>query len=166
MGTDAVFAGRAWQLGIWDTMAPISEHEVGHRCKAVVDNVIARARLADGQQVLDLGTGTGSVALQAAPLVLPGGHVTGIDISTAMLATATQHQASAGITNVSFREGGAKAIPAPDGAFDVVLAWLSLMYVIDRAVAAREIARVLRPEGQLVAAMWGGPEQCDLVRFQ
>src|SRR5262245_51296476 len=40
------------------------------------------------------------------------------------------------------------------------------MYVIDRGAAAREIARVLRPSGRFVAAVWAGPEQCDLVLFQ
>jgi SAM-dependent methyltransferase len=40
------------------------------------------------------------------------------------------------------------------------------MYVLDRAAAAREIARVLRPQGRLVAAVWAGPEQCDIVLFQ
>jgi SAM-dependent methyltransferase len=47
-----------------------------------------------------------------------------------------------------------------------VLASLSLMYVIDRVAAAREIARVLRPGGRFVAAVWAGPEQCDIVAFQ
>ena len=49
---------------------------------------------------------------------------------------------------------------------DAVLASLSLMYVIDRAAAAREIARVLRPGGRFVAAVWGGPEEADIVLFQ
>ena len=47
-----------------------------------------------------------------------------------------------------------------------MLASLSLMYVIDREAAAREIARVLRPNGRLVAAVWAGPDECDIVRFQ
>ena len=64
------------------------------------------------------------------------------------------------------REGRAEALPADDGAFDAVLAGLSLMYAIDRSAAAREIARVLRPGGRLAAAVWAGPEQCDIVRFQ
>ena len=46
------------------------------------------------------------------------------------------------------------------------VASLSLMYVIDRAAAAREIARVLRPGGRFVAAVWAGPEECDIVWFQ
>ena len=49
---------------------------------------------------------------------------------------------------------------------DVLLASLSLMYAIDRAATARECARVLRPGGRFVAAVWAGPEQCDIVRFQ
>lgn len=57
-------------------------------------------------------------------------------------------------------------IPAEDAAFDVVLACLSLMYVVDRAAAAREIARVLRPGGRFVAAVWGAPAECDIVLFQ
>jgi SAM-dependent methyltransferase len=40
------------------------------------------------------------------------------------------------------------------------------MYVIDRDAAAREIARVLRPGGCFVAAVWGGPEAADIVLFQ
>jgi SAM-dependent methyltransferase len=40
------------------------------------------------------------------------------------------------------------------------------MYVIDRKAAAREIARVLRPGGRLVAAVWAAPDACDIVLFQ
>jgi SAM-dependent methyltransferase len=71
-----------------------------------------------------------------------------------------------GLTNVRLCEGRAEPLPAEDAAFDVVLASLSVMYVLDRAAAAREIARVLRPQGRFVAAVWAGPEQCDIVLFQ
>jgi SAM-dependent methyltransferase len=71
-----------------------------------------------------------------------------------------------GWANVTLQEGWAEMMPAADNSFDAVLASLSLMYVIDREAAAREIARVLRPNGRLVAAVWAGPDQCDIVRFQ
>jgi SAM-dependent methyltransferase len=78
-----------------------------------------------------------------------------------------QHQAETlGVRNLHCREGRAEAIPVDDEACDVVLASLSLMYALDRVAAAREIARVLRRGGRLVAAVWAGAEQCDLVRFQ
>ncbi|MAM67005.1 MAG: hypothetical protein CL702_11580 [Chloroflexi bacterium] len=60
--------------------------------------------------------------------------------------------------NVSLREGGAEAIPADDNSFDVVFASLSFMYVVDRAAAVSEFARVLRPGGRLVGSVWTGPE--------
>jgi SAM-dependent methyltransferase len=111
-------------------------------------------------------TGTGSVAIRAASLVGPGGQVSGVDPSPERLALAQQRGIALGLTNCSFREGSGEAIPADDGSVDVLLASLSLMYVIDRTAAAREIARVLRPGGRLAAAVWAGPEQCDIVLFQ
>jgi SAM-dependent methyltransferase len=156
----------AWQVGVWDRMSDIYRREIDRRFTPVVENVIARADLRPGQRVLDLGTGTGAVAERAAALVGPSGEVLGVDISAAMLAQARRRLAARGLDGVVLREGPAEALPAPDGGFDAVLASLSLMYVIDRPAAAREIARVLRPGGRLVAAAWAGPEQCDIVRFQ
>ena len=51
-------------------------------------------------------------------------------------------------------------------AIDTLLASLSLMYVIDRTAAAREIRRVLRPGGRFVAAVWAAAARCDIVLFQ
>jgi SAM-dependent methyltransferase len=158
--------GMMWQRGIWDRYPTIYQREVDQRFVPVVQQVIRRAALSPGQQVLDLGTGTGSVALQAAPLIAPHGEVLAVDLSPAMLAVAQQRAGAMGVGNVRCREGRAEAIPMDDGSVHVVLASLSLMYAIDRAAAAREIARVLRPGGRLVAAVWAGPEQCDIVLFQ
>jgi SAM-dependent methyltransferase len=158
--------GLAWQTGVWDRMSNVYLQEVDKRFVPVVENVIVRAGLQPGQRVLDLGTGTGAVAERAASAVGLGGDVVGVDISTEMLALAQQRLAARGLENVTFREGRAEALPADDASVDAVLASLSLMYVIDRAVAAREIARVLRPGGRLVAAVWAGPDRCDIVRFQ
>ena len=77
--------GLRWQLGVWDRMSPIYLREVDNRFTEVVDGVIRRGALRPGQQVLGLGTGTGSVAVKAASLVRPGGNVTALDISPEML---------------------------------------------------------------------------------
>jgi len=166
METDQEQAALAWQLGVWNRISDIYLREIDQRFTPVVDRVVARASLTAGQHVLDLGTGTGAVAERAAQVVGPQGHVVGVDMSPDMLALAQRRVAAGGLTNVHLREGRAESLPAEDAAFDVVLASLSLMYVLDRAAAAREIARVLRPQGGLVAAVWAGPEQCDIVLFQ
>jgi len=155
-----------WQIGVWDGISEIYPGEIDRRFAPVIDAVMARAGLTIGERVLDLGTGTGAVAQRAAAIVGPGGNVVAMDISPQMLAMARARSAAGGCANVTLQEGRAEAIPADAGSFDVVLASLSLMYVIDREAAAREIARVLRPGGRLVAAVWAGPDECDIVRFQ
>ena len=159
-------AALQWQVGVWDRLSPIYLREVDDRFTEIIDGVIRRAALRPAQQVLDLGTGTGSVAVKAASAIMPGGTVTAVDISPEMLGLARQRAASMSLSNITFLEGRAEEMPAPSGQFDAILASLSLMYVIDRAAAAREIARVLRPGGRLTAAVWSGPEQADIVRLQ
>ena len=156
----------AWQVGVWDRISQMYLGELDRRFLPVVEHVIRRANLSTGNTVLDLGTGTGAVALQAAPLVGPSGRVTGADISTDMLDLARKRAAERGHANLDFQEGGAEVILAEDASFDAVLASLILMYVIDRAAAARECARVLRPGGRFVASVWARPEECDIVLFQ
>lgn len=166
MKSEAEREALAWQTGIWDRISEIYRSEIDRRLAPVVEGVIKRASLKPGEHVLDVGTGTGSAAVRAASLVAPTGRVVGIDISPDMLALAQQGASGLAIENVSFREGPAEAIPADDAEFDVLVASLSFMYVIDRATAARESARVLRPGGRFIAAVWAAPERCDIVLFQ
>ena len=157
---------RAWQVGVWDRISQTYLREIDSRFAPVVEQVIRRAALEPGHRVLDIGTGTGAVALQAAPLVGPAGQVTGTDPSSEMLDLARERAAGPGHANLNFEVGSAEAIQAEDASFDAVLAGLSLMYVVDRAAAARECARVLRPGGRFVAAVWARPEECDIALFQ
>jgi SAM-dependent methyltransferase len=166
MQSEGESTGLAWQIGVWDRMSGIYLREIDQRFAPVVEGVIARAQLAPGERVLDLGTGTGAVAERAAEHVGPEGLVVGVDISADMLHVAQERMKVRGLTQVELREGSAETLPAEAETFDAVLASLSLMYVIDRAAAARELARVLRPGGRLVAAVWAEPEVCDIVLFQ
>ena len=125
--------GLAWQIGVWDRIAPIYVREIDQRFVPVVDQVITRARLQPGQHVLDLGAGTGAVALRAAPAVAPDGRVVAVDLSAEMLELARVQAAQAGHTDIIFKQGRAEEIPAEDQAFDMVLASLIVMYIIDRA---------------------------------
>jgi SAM-dependent methyltransferase len=157
--------GLAWQISVWDRMVPVYVREIDKRFEPIIECVVKRADLKPAQHVLDLGTGTGSVALRAAEAIAPDGRVTAVDISPDMLAIARRRAASAE-ASITFVEGRAEVIPADAESIDAVLASLSLMYVIDRGAAAREIARVLRPGGRLVGAVWAGPERADIVLLQ
>jgi SAM-dependent methyltransferase len=155
-----------WQVGVWDRISQLYLHEIDSRFASVVAGAIRRADLKPGERVLDLGSGTAALAVEAARRVGTTGTVTGVDISPDMLSLAQKRVAASAHTNIELRQGRAEEIPAGDAAYDVVLASLSLMYVIDRATAAREVRRVLRPGGRFIAAVWAAPEQCDIVKFQ
>lgn len=104
---------------------------------------LAAAGLQAGMQVIDVGTGTGLVAREAARLVGPRGSVLGVDPSAAMLANA---RAMPGVRLVL---GRAESIPAADGAADFLSLGYALRHISDLAVAFREFERVLRPGGRL-----------------
>ncbi len=158
--------GLAWQVSVWNQMAPVYQREIDLRFVPVVEGVLARADLRSGQAVVDLGTGTGAVAFAASAQVGASGRVTAVDISPEMLETARAGSVARALTNVDFVEGRGEAIPVPSDSQDAVLASLSLMYVIERAAAAKEVARVLRPGCRFVGAVWAGTEQADIVQFQ
>jgi demethylmenaquinone methyltransferase/2-methoxy-6-polyprenyl-1,4-benzoquinol methylase len=94
-------------------------------------------------QVIDVGTGTGLVAREAARLVGPQGSVLGVDPSAAMLANARA------VAGVRLAVGRAESIPAPDASADFLCLGYALRHISDLSVAFREFARVLRPGGRL-----------------
>ncbi|MFN0146978.1 MAG: class I SAM-dependent methyltransferase [Dehalococcoidia bacterium] len=98
-----------------------------------------------GQRVLDLGTGTGTVARN---LALRGCHVTGLDPSAAMMEQAAQLDAEAGVS-ITYRVAKAEDTGLPAAAFAVVTAG-QCWHWFDRAAAGAEIMRLLVPGGRLV----------------
>lgn len=108
-----------------------------------------------GQRVLDVGCGTGVVARTVAPLVEPGGSVTGLDISPDMLAVAHATATREGV-DVAWRQGPAEEMTFPDGSFDLALSQFALMFFADRDAALREIHRTLIPGGRVALSVWQG----------
>lgn len=115
------------------------------------------ARLTPGECVLDVGCGTGTLALAARERVGPGGQVCGVDPSPEMVARARAKAAKAG-ADVRFEVGGIEALPFPDGSFDAVLSTLMLHHLSEegRRQGIAEVARVLKPGGRLLAVDIGG----------
>jgi SAM-dependent methyltransferase len=155
-----------WQRDVWDTVSKMYVEGVEPRFVPIANGMLRRAGLKAGERVLDLGCGAGALTLRAAELVGPSGRVDAVDISPEMLRVARSRVADAGFSNVHFHHGGAEALPLPQHTADAMLAGMSLMFVLDRAAGAREMARVLRPGGRLVAAFPTGLDTCELVKFQ
>lgn len=105
--------------------------------------------LQPGEHVVDVGCGAGLDSLIAARMVGAEGSVIGVDMTPAMLAKARASATEMGYSQVSFREGFAEALPAPDGWADVVISNGVLNLMPNKAAALAEMARVLKPGGRL-----------------
>jgi ubiquinone/menaquinone biosynthesis C-methylase UbiE len=121
------------------------------------EKVVRLARIEPGAFVLDVGCGTGTLAIAAKRLVGPKGTVYGIDASPEMIARARKKATKAGV-EVVFRHEVAEVLPFPDVQFDRVLASMMLHHLPNdaRRQCLREVRRVLKPGGRLLAVDFGG----------
>ena len=103
-----------------------------------------------GSRVLDVATGTGHVAIEAARSFC---EVTGIDYVPALIETA-RRRAEAEDLSIDFEVGDAEQLPYADDSFDVVLSAIGVMFTADHDRAARELVRVARPGGRIGLASW------------
>jgi len=120
--------------------------------------LIELACLKPSEHVLDVGTGTGVVALPAAEHVGRNGKVIGIDLSEGMLARAQAKAERAGLGDqVDFRRMDAETLELEDQSFDAALSLFALFHFPNPLSAIKEMFRVLRPNGRLVLAVGSGP---------
>ena len=102
--------------------------------------------LRPGIDVLDVGCGVGSIALDLAPTIAPG-RIVGVDADEGQLEAARRSAAERGIDNATFVTASVYELPFEDSTFDVVYANAVLMYVREQVRALAEMRRVLRPSG-------------------
>ncbi|GGF36222.1 methyltransferase [Marmoricola endophyticus] len=134
-------------------LAQASELE---RQLAPVSQVLLEATaLQPGEQVLDVGCGTGPTTRQAAAAVGTTGAVTGIDVAAEMLEAAAQAPPTEGAAPVEWTCADVVTWQGPSAAYDVVLSRFGVMFFADPAAAMRTLADVTRPGGRLAFAVWG-----------
>lgn len=150
--------------GSYDPLAPAFDRFTEQLSAPLADRLIELARLTPSEHVLDVGTGTGVVALRAAEKVAPNGRVTALDLSDGMLNTArAKNAARAPDSQVQFCKMDAEMLGFEAGSFDVVLSLFALMHFPDPLTALREMHRVVRPGGRVVIAVGSGPPLLSLT---
>lgn len=144
----------------WDRAAPDYEPHWKAQLAPAQQQMLAWAQLQDFDQVLDVACGTGLVTFAAAQQVGPWGKVVATDLSDAMVdyVHAESYRQKRG--QVLARQMDAEALEYPEASFDAVLCALGLMYLPDPLQALREMHRVVRPGGRVVAAVWGERAHC------
>jgi ubiquinone/menaquinone biosynthesis C-methylase UbiE len=121
-------------------------------------NFLFQARLQPGHRVLDIGCGTGTLAVLVKEL-LPSVDVTGVDPDDKAVARAARKARRRGV-NVRFDRGYADALAYPDASFDRVLSSFMFHHLDrgDKERTVREVRRVLRPGGSLHLVDFGRPD--------
>lgn len=129
----------------WSLFAPLEAITT-----ATAAELVKHARIREGQRVLDVGCGTGVVALTAARV---GAKVSGLDLSPVLIEHGRRHAALAGV-DVDFKEGDVEALPYGDSTFDVVISQFGHMFAPRPDVTIAEMLRVLKPGGTIAFSTW------------
>lgn len=132
------------QPGRWDYDAELALH----------NEVLRRAcRVTPGDQVLDIGCGTGRTTREAARAAWAGRAI-GVDISGPAIEHARELARAEGIGNAAFECADAQAHPLPRERFDLAISRFGTMFFADPVAAFTNIARAMRPGGRLVMIVW------------
>lgn len=125
--------------------------------------LVARAAVARGDDVLDVGCGNGETTRDAARAAVDGSAL-GVDLSSRMLERARELAEAEGLTNAQFERADAQVHAFGSSRFDVVVSRFGSMFFADRAAAFTNIARAMRPKGRLVMVAWQDVEHNEWIK--
>jgi ubiquinone/menaquinone biosynthesis C-methylase UbiE len=141
----------AWNDQVGKTWVKMNEG-LDRQLEPIGKAMLARAELAAGQSVLDIGCGAGATSIDAARVVGDGGKVLGVDVSTPLLDLARKH--AAGLSNIDFLAGDAQTTPFAAESFERVISRFGVMFFDDPTAAFANIRRGCRPDALLCFACW------------
>jgi ubiquinone/menaquinone biosynthesis C-methylase UbiE len=127
----------------------------------LTSGLVEEARIRIGQNVLDIGGGSGEPSLTISSIVGPTGSVTYTDPVAGMVETAQAEAGRRGLTNIDFKQCSADDLSFADRTFDVAVGRLSAMFFVEPATAIREALRVILEDGYVSFVVWG-PKETNL----
>jgi ubiquinone/menaquinone biosynthesis C-methylase UbiE len=125
--------------------------------KPVADILIDRAQAKAGERIVDVGCGSGAIAIALAQEAGPSGHVLGIDISGPMLERARQIAPAS--LPVDFVLADATVYPFDPASFDLLVSRFGVMFFAEPARSFANLRRALKPSGRLAFACWREPRE-------
>jgi ubiquinone/menaquinone biosynthesis C-methylase UbiE len=137
------------------------EQFMGRWSRLLAPVYITFAGVKDGDRILDVGTGTGSVA-STLEATLSRSEIVGIDPSEGFISYAKKNAKS---SRVRFEVGDAQALRHKDASFDQTMALLVINFVPDHNKAIGEMRRVTRPQGVVSACVWDYNAGMEMLRF-
>ena len=114
--------------------------------------------LQPGERVVELAAGPGDTGFMAAELIAPGGTLISSDGAEAMLEGARARAQELGVRGVEFRQLELEWIDLETASVDAILCRWGIMFTVDAEASAREMRRVLRPDGRVALAVWDPAE--------
>ncbi len=124
--------------------------DVARTIERAAQVLVERVGVAAGDELLDVATGTGNVAIPAARL---GAHVTGLDLTPELLEVAAARASEAGV-EVRWLQGDAEQLPFEEDCFDRVTSSFGVIFAPRQRVAATELLRVARPGATIAFTAW------------
>jgi SAM-dependent methyltransferase len=124
---------------------------------------LTAAAIHRGDRVLDIGCGTGQTTREVARVAV-GGSALGVDLSAEMIAVARRRADDQGIRNAAFHQGDAQVYPFPAALFDAAISRTGTMFFGDPIAAFTNVARALRPGGQLTMLVWQDVEHNEWIQ--
>jgi ubiquinone/menaquinone biosynthesis C-methylase UbiE len=141
---------KKWDDILTKSMSPISE------------KMIEPLHLDGTEKILDVASGTGEPGITLSKL-LKHGTVNAIDLSEKMVAIANERAKDSGCVNYNSQVAESSKIPFGDSHFDGIICRFGVMFFPDLKSSLKEFARVLKPGGSLVLAVWATPDKNPFI---
>jgi SAM-dependent methyltransferase len=134
----------------WMSLESHHERVIGPAGRMAIERLAPQS----GQQVIDLGCGTGQTTLELAARVAPRGQALGVDITDALLQRAREHATATGTNNVEFRHADVQNSDLGRARFDGAFSRFGVMFFADPVAAFTNVHRSVKPGSVISFACW------------